>query len=198
MLIQLVVSGRTAAFNHHSTPTTASDAMTSIACRMGAAEECRSLRVLCLHGKGGNGEQFTVSSLAPLREMVERRLRGTDATVEWHHLTGPFRLNEEDVSAGHAWWTLRPGERSFNAKEVRLLMKMVDDCMLLTAFDIRRDSTEASNKANVWSWTNFFPTAMIEQQQDTMSSWVTHRGQFSHRPCSVSTKIFDGKTSGLS
>ena len=128
VLIQLVVSGRTAAFNHHCTPTTASDAMTSITCRMGAAEECRSLRVLCLHGKGGNGEQFTVSSLAPLREMVERRLRGTDATVEWHHLTGPFRLNEEDVSAGHAWWTLRPGERSFNAKEVRLLMKMVDDC----------------------------------------------------------------------
>mmetsp|Transcript_12609 Transcript_12609/g.29789 ORF Transcript_12609/g.29789 Transcript_12609/m.29789 type:complete len:277 (-) Transcript_12609:302-1132(-) len=120
VLVQLFVSGRTAAFNHHAPP--ASDAMTTITRRMGAAEnnsgdECRNLRILCLHGKGGNGEQFAASSLAPLRKIVERRLRGMDATVEWHHLTGPFRLNEEDAAAGHAWWTLRPGERSFNAKE---------------------------------------------------------------------------------
>ena len=122
-LIQLVVSRRTAAFNHHATP--ASDAMS----RVGAAEnnsggECRSLRILCLHGKGGNGEDFAVSSLAPLRETVT----GLDANVEWHHLTGPFRTNDEDASA-NAWWTLRPGERSFNAKEVRDAY-FLDDCVL--------------------------------------------------------------------
>ena len=124
-LIQLlVVTRRTAAFNHHATP--ASDAMS----RVGAAEgECRSLRILCLHGKGGNGEDFAVSSLAPLREtVVERRLAGLDANVEWHHLTGPFRTNDEDASA-NAWWTLRPGERSFNAKEVRDAY-FLDDCVL--------------------------------------------------------------------
>ena len=38
-----------------------------------SSDSCISIRILCLHGKGGNGKQFINKSLIPLRRLVEKR-----------------------------------------------------------------------------------------------------------------------------
>ena len=80
------------------------------------------IRILCLHGKGGNGDQFVNSSLLPLRSMVEKRLEdqcidGIEHTFsfQWEALTAPYEMSSD----GNEWWKLPQGVRSFNAKEVR-------------------------------------------------------------------------------
>jgi len=78
------------------------------------------IRILCLHGKGGNGEQFVNSSLMPLRSLVEKRLADqtdegieNNLSIQWESLTAPYDMGGE----GYSWWTMPPGVRSYNAKE---------------------------------------------------------------------------------
>lgn len=79
------------------------------------------IRILCLHGKGGDGEQFVKSSLMPLRSLVERRnslagIENNNLSFQWEALTAPYEI---DNTGGYSWWTMSPGVRSYNAKEVR-------------------------------------------------------------------------------
>ena len=92
------------------------------------------IRILCLHGKGGNGHQFINSSLLPLRSLVENRLSSlndnneeegySNISFQWDSLTAPYEIspptdNEEKDDGGYSWWTMPPGVRSYNANEVR-------------------------------------------------------------------------------
>ena len=92
------------------------------------------IRILCLHGKGGNGHQFINSSLLPLRSLIEKRLsslnnneeEGIDSSsisFQWESLTAPYEISppseEEKDDGGYSWWTMPPGVRSYTANEVR-------------------------------------------------------------------------------
>ena len=83
------------------------------------------IRILCLHGKGGNGQQFVDSSLLPLRALLEKKRSMVDNqcndndggfSFHWESLTAPYEL---DDGGGYSWWTMPPGVRSYNAQEVR-------------------------------------------------------------------------------
>lgn len=86
----------------------------------------RTIRILCLHGKGGNGKTFVSKALAPLRRLLDRRLEHMnmedEISFQWDFLTAPFEIpsskiiNEDDK--GFSWWSMPPGVRSFNALEV--------------------------------------------------------------------------------
>lgn len=105
------------------------------------------IRILCLHGKGGNGNQFVDSSLRPLRSLVEQRvanqqkydkLHDCQSSFHWEHLTAPYEILSGDDSGGFSWWTMPPGVRSYNAQEVRLLVcwsnrETCTGCAILTA-----------------------------------------------------------------
>lgn len=79
------------------------------------------IRILCLHGKGGNGEQFINKSLQPLRSMIDKRCKDNNISFHWTAITAPYQIspptNKEDDDGGYAWWTMPPGVRSYNAKE---------------------------------------------------------------------------------
>lgn len=59
------------------------------------------IRILCLHGKGGDGKQFLNKSLMPLRSLVDKRLAYDSSkddvehriTIEWETLTAPHALD---------------------------------------------------------------------------------------------------------
>lgn len=75
-------------------------------------------RILCLHGKGGNGEEF-LERLHPLRRAVDERLmdnKHSNITIKWDALTAPYQIGDNDDDA-YAWWTMKPGERSYNAQQ---------------------------------------------------------------------------------
>lgn len=74
-----------------------------------SASLSRSLRVLCLHGKGETGASF-IGSLAPLTEVCKRR----GLEVEWISPNAPHSIPGHN---GYAWWNLPPGFRSFETKE---------------------------------------------------------------------------------
>ena len=88
--------------------------------------EEKIVRILCLHGKGGNGKTFLARALGPLRSLINMRLDEMDArgkiSFEWDSLTAPFEIpssgNIDDYNRGFSWWCMPPGSRSFNAKEV--------------------------------------------------------------------------------
>ena len=88
------------------------------------------IRILCLHGKGGDGKQFLNKSLMPLRSLVEKRLTYDSSkddvehtiTIEWETITAPYALDPDDDSQGYSWWTMPQGMRSYNAEEVRKIM----------------------------------------------------------------------------
>ena len=63
-------------------------------------------RVLCLHGKGGNGASFA-RHLKPL-------LDATSETIEWYFADGHVR----EPNGGFGWWELAPGVRTFQASEL--------------------------------------------------------------------------------
>lgn len=80
------------------------------------------VRILCLHGKGGDGGNFANRSLAPLRSLVEKRAARDSAecgevVFRWDELTAPYELVPGDASGGYSWWTMPPGVRSYNAEE---------------------------------------------------------------------------------
>jgi len=79
------------------------------------------IKILCLHGKGGNGEQFVNTSLQPLRSMIDKRCKDSNISFNWESITAPYQIspptNEEEDDGGYAWWTMPPGVRSYNAKE---------------------------------------------------------------------------------
>jgi hypothetical protein len=84
------------------------------------------VRILCLHGKGGEGKKFVNYSLMPLRSLVEKRLVNPSngelecmISVQWEYLTAPYELIPDDDSGGYSWWTMPSGVRSYNAQEVR-------------------------------------------------------------------------------
>lgn len=87
------------------------------------------IRILCLHGKGGNGPKFVNFSLKPLRSLVEQRaaaLINTPNTNDnhrlsfhWEELTAPYEILSGEDAGGYMWWTMPEGVRSYNAKEVR-------------------------------------------------------------------------------
>jgi len=79
-------------------------------------------RILCLHGKGGNGQEF-LERLLPLRRLLDDRLAdekkrseviSDDVSIKWEALTAPYQISGTDT---YAWWTMSPGVRSFNADE---------------------------------------------------------------------------------
>lgn len=89
----------------------------------------RTIRILCLHGKGGSGKKFVNTSLGPLRRLLQKRLQQTDAhqriSFQWDEITAPFKVppgstnyEKDDDDEGFAWWGLPQGVRSFNAVEV--------------------------------------------------------------------------------
>jgi hypothetical protein len=87
---------------------------------------CRTVRILCLHGKGGNGKRFVSKSLAPLRKLLQNRLEQMNAeheiSFQWDFLTAPFEIPSGKIinedGKGFSWWSMPPGVRSFNAVEV--------------------------------------------------------------------------------
>lgn len=91
-----------------------------------------AVRILALHGKGGDGASFVESALGPLRSALQRRvdeqcLNEKDSIAggvrfEFSEpLTAPFALELEGGGGvgtnGYSWWTLPPGVRSYNAKK---------------------------------------------------------------------------------
>lgn len=87
------------------------------------------VRILCLHGKGGNGPKFVNFSLKPLRSLVEQRTAALTNTrntninhrlsFHWEELTAPYEILSGEDAGGYMWWTMPEGVRSYNAKEVR-------------------------------------------------------------------------------
>lgn len=67
----------------------------------------RTIRVLAIHGSGGNQSEF-VNKLAP----IETSLQLHNTNVEWIAMDGPIPNGD-----GYSWWTYGPGERSSTAKE---------------------------------------------------------------------------------
>ena len=107
--------------NHYSSSTVVTAAATDDRCS-GEEESTNNkdvlFRILCLHGKGGNGEEF-LERLHPLRRVVDERLmdnKHSNITIKWDALTAPFQIGDNNEDA-YAWWTMKPGERSFNAQE---------------------------------------------------------------------------------
>lgn len=64
----------------------------------------RKKRMLCLHGKGGNAASFA-RGLAPLVD-------ATSNSWDWHFADG---TQPEPNPGGRGWWTLQPGQRTYNA-----------------------------------------------------------------------------------
>ena len=77
-------------------------------------DDSRDFRILCLHGKGGNGEEF-LKRLLPLRTLLNDSLVGSNVSIRWEAMTAPYQISETDDA--YAWWTMSPGVRSFNADE---------------------------------------------------------------------------------
>lgn len=82
----------------------------------------RTVNILCLHGKGGNGHTFQ-KTLEPLWEQLristDKNRKGVTTTdpvpsFKVDYLTAPFPVSDEP-NGGTQWWTLPPGTRSFNA-----------------------------------------------------------------------------------
>ena len=87
------------------------------------------VRILCLHGKGGNGPKFVNSSLKALRSLVEQSAvaltnspNASDnhrLSLHWKELTAPYEILSGEDAGGYMWWTMPEGVRSYNALEVR-------------------------------------------------------------------------------
>lgn len=98
----------------------------SISSSTESTNEKKTVRILCLHGKGGNGNIFAESALRPLISLIYTRLEETNAgqriSFEMDAITAPFEIpsgkNTNDDNKGFSWWNMPPGVRSFNAKEV--------------------------------------------------------------------------------
>lgn len=81
------------------------------------------IRILCLHGKGGNGKQFVDTSLLPLRSLLETRVANLElecnVSFQWDELTAPYEISPpgDGNDGGYSWWTMPPGVRSYNAEE---------------------------------------------------------------------------------
>ncbi|KAL7546941.1 hypothetical protein ACHAWF_010262 [Thalassiosira exigua] len=103
------------------------------------------LRILCLHGKGGDGDRFVDSSLKPLRSLVEKRLadlgdEGTDFSCRWEALTAPHEIVPE--GNGFSWWTMPPGIRSYNAEEYEGFGKS-ESAVLASVYSTKANASQA-------------------------------------------------------
>jgi hypothetical protein len=86
----------------------------------------RTIKILCLHGKGGNGKTFVTRSLGPLRNLLSNRLKQMNlehaVSFEWDAITAPYEITPSKVAndndKGFSWWSMPAGVRSFNAQEV--------------------------------------------------------------------------------
>lgn len=81
------------------------------------AEQSLSIKILALHGKGSDGESFA-RQMQPLEAALlsaSERLLDGHVSFEFDYPTAPYGLGDD--GDGRAWWTLRPGERSFTARE---------------------------------------------------------------------------------
>ena len=77
-----------------------------------AAEATR--RILCLHGRGGSADSFTLRAIAPLRDAAAASygIPGQSRrAVAWE-----FEALDSEDDAG-AWWTYPSGQRSYSATE---------------------------------------------------------------------------------
>lgn len=112
--------------HHHRLSSSAAAASTITDDSSGTSDESASsvpFRILCLHGKGGNGKEF-LKKLQPLRTMVDDRLADANKSCggasifkyifKWDALTAPYQISDTNA---YAWWTMPPGVRSFNADE---------------------------------------------------------------------------------
>ncbi|CAB9504400.1 ovarian cancer-associated gene 2 protein [Seminavis robusta] len=71
-------------------------------------DNCQVLRVLALHGSGGSADEFT-SRLENYRLALKEDYHTELQVVA---MDAPF-----PKEGGYSWWTMPPGERSFNAME---------------------------------------------------------------------------------
>ena len=62
-------------------------------------------KMVALHGKGGTAASF--------EEYMRPLVEATSDTWEWEFIDGPF-----ESAPGKCWWQLKPGERTFEAKEL--------------------------------------------------------------------------------
>ena len=62
-------------------------------------------KMVALHGKGGTAASF--------EEYMRPLVEATSDTWEWEFIDGPF-----ESAPGKCWWVLKPGERTFEAKEL--------------------------------------------------------------------------------
>jgi len=83
------------------------------------------VKVLCLHGKGGDGSSFK-KTLSSLEATLAERSDGKKIRFEFDYVTAPFPMESESKSVGRngnndkrgaQWWRLPPGIRSFDADE---------------------------------------------------------------------------------
>jgi predicted esterase len=79
--------------------------------------------ILCLHGKGNNGQSFK-EVLQPFEESLLQHSSSSPSSsssqlsFNFEYITAPFPMDESDnKNMDMQWWTLPPGVRSFNAKE---------------------------------------------------------------------------------
>eukprot|EP00984_Skeletonema_dohrnii_P021183 scaffold10511_cov146-Skeletonema_dohrnii-CCMP3373.AAC.1 len=96
----------------------------AVAATTSTRDDGDAFRILCLHGKGGNGEEF-LKRLLPLRALLDDRLAdeknksddvfARNTFIKWEALTAPYQISGTDDA--YAWWTMSPGVRSFNADE---------------------------------------------------------------------------------
>jgi predicted esterase len=70
------------------------------------------LKVLVLHGSGGNAEEFPSRLVALNKALAFHSSDGDKLELEITAIQAPF-VKEN----GFSWWTMPPGVRSFNAKE---------------------------------------------------------------------------------
>ena len=101
----------TASKNHRRTTIISMSTSTSINTNINS----NTINILCLHGKGNNGNSFR-NALEPLEERLLRNLKERKLLLDcnFDYLDAPFPMNDDKLLQ---WWTLPPGIRSFNAKE---------------------------------------------------------------------------------
>jgi len=85
-----------------------------------------ALRILCLHGKGGNSDIFS-KTLQPLIENSK-----VVGNFEWIFLNAPHPM----PSRGFQWWTLPEGVRSFEALEYPGIEASLDSINKECPFDV--------------------------------------------------------------
>jgi len=81
------------------------------------SSDSNGIRILVLHGKGSNGENFR-QVLYPLEQALQLKVSNMNIQITFDYLTAPYRMSTNKTTLNPMeWWMLPPGVRSFQAKE---------------------------------------------------------------------------------